>query len=407
MKMKRLISLILVAALAIAMLTACGSSEPSASATPVEQTKTVTETDDGIPTELRIGMIQDLTGPASAQSFPSAMAAQMYVDAINEAGGIDGKTKIVFIGYDCQADPTQAVNAYRRLVEQDGVSAIYGGHLSAQGNALAPVTDELKVPAIGGYIDTNSVIKADGSLYEYSYICQLTSAQQAAIEAAYCVKELGATKIGILYNEDASFSSSLGLGFIDWCEKNNAAYVVETYHGNTDKDITIQLSKLDKAGVDCLFFPTYTPLIADVVVQAREIGLEQPIMGVNCYYPTVLAAGAAVENNCYIPCNVDLMSEELREFSGKLEEAYGVAAVAQSFIAIDAISIIIEAFRLCHSTDPAVLNEYITQVDIEGYQGSLRVEPETHATAVGLSMAIYTVEDAENKSLKLESIFAG
>ncbi len=406
--MKKIIALLLCVMLVASMLTGCGNQPaeepaPAETATPAEAPEAPGE----IPTELRIGMIQDLTGPASAQSYPSAMAAQKFVDDINAAGGIDGVTKITFIGYDCQADPTQAVNAYRRLVEEDGVSAVYGGHLSSQGNALGPVTDEMKVPCIGGYIDTAGVIKTDGSVYDYAYICQLTSEQQAAIEAAFCKEDLNAAKVGILYNEDASFSSSLGLGFIKWAEENGLDYAVETYHGNTDKDVSIQLTKLAKADVDCLYFPTYTPLIADVVVQAREVGLEQPIMGVNCYYPAVLAAGDAVENNTYIPFNVDLMSEELQEFSTSLEADYGCAAVAQSFIAIDALKIIIEAFRLCHSTDPAVLNEYITKVSVDGYQGHLVVDPATHATAVGLSMVFYTVNDAETKDIEFVKVFAG
>lgn len=419
--MKKALAIILTIALFASLLSGCGgqsapaaepaapSAEPAAAApAPAEQTNNAEpQENNGIPTELRIGMIQDLTGPASAQSYPSAMAAQKFVDDINAAGGIDGVTKITFIGYDCQADPTQAVNAYRRLVEEDGVSAVYGGHLSSQGNALGPVTEEMKVPTIGGYIDTAGVIKPDGSVYNYAYICQLTADQQAGIEAAYCANKLHANKVGILYNEDASFSSSLGLGFIKWADANGLAYVVETYHGNTDKDVSIQLAKLDKAGVDCLFFPTYTPLIADVVVQAREVGLEQPIMGVNCYYPAVLAAGDAVENNTYIPFNVDLMGEELQKFSKELAADYGCEAVAQSFIAIDALSIIIEAFRLCHSTDPAVLNEYITQVSVEGYQGTLTVDPATHATAVGLSLVFYTVNDAETKDIKFDCVYGG
>lgn len=411
--MKKVIALILSLVLVLTMFAGCGQTAPaeepekeSPAEAPAEETAESTE-QGGIPTELKIGMIQDLTGPASAQSFPSAMAAQKFVDDINAAGGIDGITKITFIGYDCQADPTQAVNAYRRLVEEDGVSAVYGGHLSSQGNALGPVTEELKVPTIGGYIDTAGVIKPDGSVYNYAYICQLTSDQQAAIEAAFCVEKLGATKVGILYNEDASFSSSLGLGFIKWAEANGLDYVVETYHGSTDKDVSIQLGKLGKAGVDCLYFPTYTPLIADVVVQAREVGLDQPIMGVNCYYPAVLAAGDAVENNTYIPFNVDLMSDELQAFSAELKADYGCDAVAQSFIAIDALKIIIEAFRMCHSTDPEVLNEYITKVSVEGYQGQLTVDPATHATAVGLSMVFYTVNDAETKDIEFQGVFAG
>lgn len=417
--MKKALALMLVLTLVLSLFTGCGAQsnpEPASEPAPAEKTEApVSEPapaeeggkDSEIPTELRIGMIQDLTGPASAQSYPSAMAAQKYIEDINAAGGIDGVTKITFIGYDCQADPTQAVNAYRRLVEEDHVSAVYGGHLSAQGNALGPVTEELKVPTIGGYIDTAGVIKPDGSVFEYAYICQLTSEQQAGIEAAFCAKKLNAKKVGILYNEDASGSASLGLGFIKWAEANGLDYAVETYHGNTDKDVSIQLTKLDKAGVDCLYFPTYTPLIADVVVQAREVGLEQPIMGVNFYYPAVLAAGDAVENNTYLPLNVDLMSDELQAFSKELEAEYGCAAVAQCFIAIDALNIIIEAFRLCHSTDPAVLNEYITQVSIDGYQGHLTVDPATHATAVGLSLVFYTVNDAETRDVKFVTVFSG
>lgn len=63
-------------------------------------------------------------------------AVKMAVDDINDKGGLLGK-RIKYISYDEKGDPTEATNAYTRLVDQDKIVALIGDVTSAPCEAVA------------------------------------------------------------------------------------------------------------------------------------------------------------------------------------------------------------------------------------------------------------------------------
>lgn len=404
--MKKSIALLLAFAMVLCFV-ACQSTtttdKPSVSqptTAPKEETAKPVENTDGIPTELVIGSIQDLTGFSISQGIPIAKALEYYVDQINAAGGIDGKTKIKLVAYDTQADPTQGLTAYKRLCTEDKVSAVIGSHISGQGLAIAPETDVQKVPVVAIWIDPNCVTRDDGTIYDYSYIAQLTGIQQGNLEAKFASERLGHKKIGVMYAQDVAFGVTLANGFTQYCEANGIETVVETYNA-ADVDYTVQLMKLKSADVDCLYFPSYETAIQEAIRQARNLGITVDIVGCNSYFPQAFEAGKACENNVYFVQNADFNGEKVGTLAAEVLAATGVETCTQSFIAIDCLQVIIEAFRLCHSTDPAVLNEYITKVQVAGYQGDFSLSPEKHITA-GLPLVFSTCPNVETKELVSE-----
>lgn len=80
-------------------------------------------TDSSDASPIKIGAISSLTGPAPFPEVPGA--AQAVFDRVNAAGGINGRL-IEFISVDDGADPAQASNAARRLVDENQVVAMVG-----------------------------------------------------------------------------------------------------------------------------------------------------------------------------------------------------------------------------------------------------------------------------------------
>lgn len=121
MKMKKLVSLLMVAALSASMLTGCGSSNDAAGSSDAATDATTDATTDAATdattdaaaegTEnaaggtLKIGGIGPLTGSAAVYGTAVANAAQLAVDEVNAAGGVNGvQLELNFQDDECDAE---------------------------------------------------------------------------------------------------------------------------------------------------------------------------------------------------------------------------------------------------------------------------------------------------------------
>ena len=157
--------------------------------------------------DLLIGNVQDLSGPNKAFGLAMTNAANMMLEEINAAGGVNGRM-IKLISYDTKGDVNESINAYRRLVEQDKVVSILGPPIANIGIALAPVTEEMKVPMVGLHMDDRSTIQDSGVPWTYMFLAQNSSTTQAHTIAAFAMKELGLKEFAVIYNSQNAYSVS-------------------------------------------------------------------------------------------------------------------------------------------------------------------------------------------------------
>jgi ABC-type branched-subunit amino acid transport system substrate-binding protein len=83
--------------------------------------------------ELKVGLLATLEGPFAAPGQDSMRGAEL---ALKEKGGMAGGKKIVFIKGSSDATPDKAVNATRKLVEQDKVQIMIGPLSGDEGVAV-------------------------------------------------------------------------------------------------------------------------------------------------------------------------------------------------------------------------------------------------------------------------------
>lgn len=95
--------------------------------------------------EVKVGLLIDLSGPTSLFGTPTENVARLAVDEINKSGGVNGKD-VKLVVADEAGVPTTGVNASRKMISRDRVSALFGMHSSATREAVAPVTAAAKVP---------------------------------------------------------------------------------------------------------------------------------------------------------------------------------------------------------------------------------------------------------------------
>jgi ABC-type branched-subunit amino acid transport system substrate-binding protein len=90
---------------------------------------------------LKIGLLTDLSGAAGIFGPPTQNAAELAVEEINAAGGVNGQQLELLVA-DETGVPTAGVSAAQRLIQEDGIVALFGQHNSATRDAVAPVTSD-------------------------------------------------------------------------------------------------------------------------------------------------------------------------------------------------------------------------------------------------------------------------
>lgn len=203
---------------------------------------------------IRVGNVQDLTGPAAASGVPITQALEDYFKYVNEElGGIRGH-KVEFIVFDTRYDNNLAVTGFEKLVNQDKVSMIWVGSAN-HAVVCKPLGDRYQMPTMAPteyavlYPHTpDSYMFGIIPHYADMYRCSLTY-----LKANWKGKE--PPRIGIM-GLDASFSKSV-VKPIKWMLENELKWpvVAEEWMTMTATDVTSQVTNLKNAKCDYVLEP--------------------------------------------------------------------------------------------------------------------------------------------------------
>ena len=126
--MKKFLALSMAAAMTLSLAACSGGTSGSTSGSSNGSTGSDGDT-------IKIGLIANTTGGNAQYGIAVKNGAMLYVDNLNEAGGINGK-QVEVIAYDDKGDPTEAANAYNRMADE-GVTAVIGAVLTGTTVAVA------------------------------------------------------------------------------------------------------------------------------------------------------------------------------------------------------------------------------------------------------------------------------
>ena len=400
--MKKNVSLVLVMVLLMSfVLTACGGSgaaetSPAATGTASEAPASSAPALEG---EIVIGSILDTSGGMAAAGLATVWGADYAVKEINDNGGINGK-KLKIIHYDVKGDPNEAINAYNRLVDQDGAVAVVGPGLSNIGIAVAPIAEEKKVPIVGHFMDERCTTNEQtGKKWNYMYLAEPSCNQQAEAIASYAVEKLPIETVGILYDSSNAYSVTHAEPFAAYCEKNGVKVVAKESFGKDAKDYKAQLSKIIAKNPDAIFVPAYVQQNALAYVQIRQLGYTGIVLGNNTYNTPfdTLVEGTPVEN-LYFLFNVDYSSEYTKFLGDAYRAEKGEEPFINSAFGYDAVKIIANGLM---NADDVTSGEAVSKaietktVKLMTSSGPITLNPDTHRPE---GMGVYIAQWAADMS---------
>lgn len=261
--MRKFISVMLVAAMAVTALTGCGSNSSSSSKKDADK--------------YYIGGIGPTTGATAIYGTAVKNGAQIAVDEINAAGGINGK-QIEYRFEDDQNDAEKAVNAYNTLKDW-GMQMLVGTTTTAPCIAVAGKTASDNVFQITPSASSPDVLSSgNGNVFQVCF----TDPNQGIASAQYIAENKLATKIGIIYDSSDVYSSGIEEKFEAEAKKQGLNIVSKAaFTADSKTDFGTQLQKAKDAGADLLFLPIYYQEASIILKQADTMGYKPKFFGVD------------------------------------------------------------------------------------------------------------------------------
>jgi len=229
---------------------------------------------------IRIGLNVPMTGDIPKVGEGSKYAAQMWLEDIEAAGGLEvgGKTyKVEIVIEDNESKAESAVAAATKLITEDEVLAIVGPQASKQAVPAGEVCNNYETPMISPW-STNPNTTLDRP---YVFRAPFLDPFQGPVLANFITEEFGFTKAGVLYDVASDYPKGLAEFFKQaWEEKHGEGSVVAYESFTTkDTDFSSQLTKIISSGAEVLFTPQYYNEVALIVQQAHQLGWDKPIVG--------------------------------------------------------------------------------------------------------------------------------
>lgn len=298
---------------------------------------------------IKIGFNLPLTGDIPEVGEGSKNAAEMYLEDINAAGGVEvggEKYKLEFVYMDNESKPDSAVNAALKLIEQEGVVAIIGPNSSNQAVPAGGTCNDNRVPMISPWSTNVNTTKDRPWVFRAAFLDDF----QGVVAANFASSKFGAKKAAVIFDISNPYSDGLANVFKENWEKQNGADSVVAFesHGAKDQDFSAQLTKIISAKPDFIFVPDNYNQTALIIPQARDLGYQGPFMGADAWgTPDLIKL-------CGADCYGQFFSTHYaaagakgatKEFIDRYEAKYGSVPADYAALTWDAIGLLVEAIK--------------------------------------------------------------
>ncbi len=320
-------------------------------------------------TEYIIGFSGPLTGPAAIYGIGVQQGAQLAVDEINAAGGLDG-VKFKLEATDDMHDSTKVATNYSSLLEK-GMQVSLGCVTSAPGAEWTNLSNEDNV-----FFITPSASNDDIPKYENGYQMCFADGNQGKAAAEYVNENFAGQTIGVFYKSDDNYSNGIFEQFKSSLSKDvKTVETVFTDAGATSFDSQINALK------DCkfIFMPIYYTPASIFMTQAKDVIAKDAV-----YYGCDGFDGIdAIEgfNINDIPQQVSMLSHfnskatdgKTAEFIKKYTDKYGKDTLNQfAASAYDCVYAIFEAMKDAKVDDVTISASDLSDILKETFQGGFK-----------------------------------
>lgn len=348
---------------------------------------------------IKIGSFLSVTGPASFLGDPELKTLRMYVDKINEEGGVLGRP-LQLVHYDDEGNASNARNYASRLVRSDRVDIIVGGSTTGATMAAVPIVEQSRTPfiSLAGAVVITEPVKP--------WVFKTPQSDRLAAERVMMdMKERGITKIGLISGTDGFGRSGREQTRIV-AEEMGIEILEDVTYSPSDTDMTAQLTRIrNNSDIQAVFNFGFGQSPAIVTRNFAQLGIDRPFYqshGVASNSFLDLAGSAA--EGLRLPASPILVPDSLPEDDPQkaVVQAYVEAYEARwnesvstfGGYAYDGLMLAVAAIEEAGSTDRDAVREALESITGHvGVTGIFNMSPEDHNGLEADSFRILEVVD--------------
>ena len=274
-----------------------------------------------------IGAMDALTGPAETYGNPILEAKLLAVEEINAAGGVNGRP-LAIIPEDSKCAAQDAITAYNKLTDVDGVRIILGTTCSGAMLGAAPLAEAEGVIMLSASATSPDIATAGDYIFRTAI-----NDNQLGIDTGNALFVDGHHHLATI-TESTDYAEGARRTTVARLEELGGHVVASESYTSDITDFRSQLTKLIASNPDAVYLAAQTEFSAGTIMkQLRELGYEGPI-----YSETVatgpeslqIAGEAATGMKAIIP-NPELDTRAGMDFLANFEARYGRVATIPWF----------------------------------------------------------------------------
>jgi branched-chain amino acid transport system substrate-binding protein len=342
--------------------------------------------------EIVVGEYGSMTGAEATFGVSTHNGVMLAVDEINARGGVHGK-KIRVVAEDDQSKAEEAANAVMKLISQDQVAAVIGEVASSNSLAAAPVCQSSRIPMITPSSTHPSVTRVGDFIFRMCFI----DSYQGPVMARYLREELHVATAALLTDTRSDYSRGLGDAFSATFEQLGGKIVARQNFSKGDSDFRAQLTAIRATNPDVLFVPGYYNDVGQIAIQARDLGMTQPLVGGDGWEsPKLLEIGGKALEGCYYSNHyfVGDPAPTVRRFVTTYEQKYGAKPDSLAALGYDAMQLLAQAMQRAATLDgDAIRKQIVATKDFAGVTGTISLDADRNPT--GKRLVILEVRNGQ------------
>ena len=350
----------------------------------------------------KIGAILSLTGYLSWLGEYQKKGAELKVEMINKAGGVNGRP-IKIVVYDDQSSPETGTKVAQRLISKDKVIALQGTGSVPVSAAVSSVANKWKIPVIlqSGYHPSEKETFTFNNAHKtsYAFARPLMFFQKKGIQRVALLMPIG--PLGELGSRMAR----------KYAPKYKVEILGEEKFDVKTPDVTTQLAKLRTLKPQAIMsFATGEPA-ALVARNMAQMGMNIPLvvshgnanpgfLKLVSQSPIMVIVPAGKIMDPQAISSNDPTREVIMEFAKAYQEKYGEPANYYAGQQADAVALTAEALKISKSGDPVKLRDAIESIKgFPGCNGVYNLSPTEHQGTGLNDMILLTIKNGKWQAL--------
>ncbi len=352
---------------------------------------------------IKIGFLGPMTGDAGNYGKLMSQSVKIAVEEANAAGGIEG-FKFELVVEDTEGKVEKANPAIEKLAGVDRVFGIVGSVFSSCSLAVAPKAQASKIVMISPS-STHKDLPGKGN---FVFRNVMSDALQAIVFGKYLATVEKVKNIAILYVKN-DYSQGLAMDFKAQFEKEGGKVIAMETGLQGDKDFKTQLTKIKGSNPEALYIPNYVAEMAQILEQAKQLGLTAKIYSADGYSnPQIFELAGELANGVVFTQAAEQKASKIRKnFEAKYKAKWGEKPDAFSLNSYDGAKIILAG--IAKSAKKAADGSLTINRDqvrefaskIKNYDGASGNITFTHDGDLVANIGIYTTENNKYKQLRM------